>query len=279
MTATRIGMLLFPRMTQLDLTGPFEVFSRLPGADVLLLSKTLEPVVADTGLGLLPTATLRDCPPLDVICVPGGPGVNALMEDVEVLDWLRRQAERCALYQLGLQRLAGTRRRRPAARQAGHVALGRARSARRVRRDADRLPRGARRQRVHRWRRHRGHRFRVDDGGRTRRFGSGTRDSAADRIRARATIQCWNAGDGACRCCQCSARSRRCDAHGTRGDRGADFPRCLSAGYSAAGLRCSWSRGISSTRLQGRNRLSSWNTRMSSQASFTAPVLPGSANR
>jgi cyclohexyl-isocyanide hydratase len=94
MTATRIGMLLFPRMTQLDLTGPFEVFSRLPGADVLLLSKTLEPVVADTGLGLLPTATLRDCPPLDVICVPGGPGVNALMEDVEVLDWLRRQAER-----------------------------------------------------------------------------------------------------------------------------------------------------------------------------------------
>jgi cyclohexyl-isocyanide hydratase len=87
-----IGLLLFPRMTQLDLTGPFEVFSRLPDAQVLLLSKSLEPVEADTGLRLLPNATLRDCPALDVVCVPGGPGVNALMEDAEVLDWLRGQA-------------------------------------------------------------------------------------------------------------------------------------------------------------------------------------------
>jgi cyclohexyl-isocyanide hydratase len=86
-------MLLFPRMTQLDLTGPFEVFTRLPDAQVLLLSKTLEPIEADSGMRLLPYATLRDCPQLDVICVPGGPGVNALMEDAEVLDWLRGQAE------------------------------------------------------------------------------------------------------------------------------------------------------------------------------------------
>jgi cyclohexyl-isocyanide hydratase len=86
-------MLLFPRMTQLDLTGPFEVFTRLPDAQVLLLWKTLEPVEADSGLRLLPSATLRDCPALDVICVPGGPGVNALIEDAEVLDWLRHQAE------------------------------------------------------------------------------------------------------------------------------------------------------------------------------------------
>jgi cyclohexyl-isocyanide hydratase len=92
MPKLRIGMLLFPRMTQLDLTGPFEVFSRVPDAEVLLLSKTLEPVEADTGLRLLPYATLRDCPPLDVICVPGGPGVNALMEDEEVLGWLRQRA-------------------------------------------------------------------------------------------------------------------------------------------------------------------------------------------
>ena len=80
-------------MTQLDLTGPFEVFTRLPDAQVLLLWKTLEPVEADSGLRLLPYATLRDCPPLDVVCVPGGPGVNALMEDPEILDWLRQQAE------------------------------------------------------------------------------------------------------------------------------------------------------------------------------------------
>lgn len=93
MAPIRIGLLLFPRMTQLDLTGPFEVFAKLPDAEVLLLWKTLQPVEAETGLRLLPHATLRDCPLLDVVCVPGGPGVNALMEDDEVLAWLRSQAE------------------------------------------------------------------------------------------------------------------------------------------------------------------------------------------
>jgi cyclohexyl-isocyanide hydratase len=92
MPALCIGCLLFPRMTQLDLTGPFEVLTRVPDAQVLLLWKTLEPVEADTGLRMLPHATLRDCPPLDVVFVPGGPGVNAMMEDPEVLAWLREQA-------------------------------------------------------------------------------------------------------------------------------------------------------------------------------------------
>jgi cyclohexyl-isocyanide hydratase len=68
------------------------VFTRVPGAEVLLLWKTLEPIEADSGLRMLPYATLRDCPPLDIICVPGGPGVNALMEDEEVLAWLRERA-------------------------------------------------------------------------------------------------------------------------------------------------------------------------------------------
>jgi len=93
MPSFRIGLLLFPRMTQLDLTGPFEVFAKMPGAAVLLLWKTLEPVEAETGLRMLPHATLRDCPPLDLVCVPGGPGVSALMEDAEVLAWLRGQAQ------------------------------------------------------------------------------------------------------------------------------------------------------------------------------------------
>jgi cyclohexyl-isocyanide hydratase len=93
MPSFHIGLLLFPRMTQLDLTGPFEVFAKLPGAEVLLLWKTLQPVEAETGLRILPHATLRDCPPLDLVCVPGGPGVSALMEDAEVLDWLRGQAQ------------------------------------------------------------------------------------------------------------------------------------------------------------------------------------------
>lgn len=91
-TPLQIGLLLFPRLTQLDMTGPFEVFSRVTGAKVHLVWKTTDPVRSDTGLTMLPTTGFDDCPQLDVICVPGGPGVAALMEDEAVLAFLRRQA-------------------------------------------------------------------------------------------------------------------------------------------------------------------------------------------
>lgn len=87
-----IGLLLFPRLTQLDLTGPFEVFANTPGATVHLVWKTLEPVAAITGMKILPDTTFADCPQLDVLCVPGGSGVAEQMEDPVVLDFLRRQA-------------------------------------------------------------------------------------------------------------------------------------------------------------------------------------------
>jgi len=87
-----IGLLLFPNLTQLDLTGPFEVFANAPGATVHLVWKELEPVRAITGMRILPDTTLAGCPQLDVICVPGGSGIAAVMEDAEVLDFLRRQA-------------------------------------------------------------------------------------------------------------------------------------------------------------------------------------------
>jgi cyclohexyl-isocyanide hydratase len=91
-TEIRIGLLLFADLTQLDLTGPYEVFRAVPGVTTLLLAKTLEPVRAATGLRILPDTTLAACPPLDVVCVPGGPGVNAAMEDGEILGFLRGQA-------------------------------------------------------------------------------------------------------------------------------------------------------------------------------------------
>jgi cyclohexyl-isocyanide hydratase len=84
-----IGMLLFPKLTQLDLTGPFEVFHRIPDAKVHLVWKDTQPVYADSGLGLLPTTTLADCPALDIVFVPGGWGQIALMTDPEVLEFLR----------------------------------------------------------------------------------------------------------------------------------------------------------------------------------------------
>ena len=93
MNKIQIGLLIFPRMTQLDMTGPYEVFARIPNATVYLIWKSKEPVVCDTGLTLQPTATLNDCPKLDVICVPGGPGQIDLMEDVDVIEFVRRQGE------------------------------------------------------------------------------------------------------------------------------------------------------------------------------------------
>ncbi|HEV2572652.1 MAG TPA: DJ-1/PfpI family protein [Beijerinckiaceae bacterium] len=89
---TRFGILVFPNVQQLDLTGPYEVFSAVRDAEVHLIWKDLAPLRSSTGLMLTPTATLDDCPPLDVLCVPGGGGVNPLMEDAVVLDFLRRRA-------------------------------------------------------------------------------------------------------------------------------------------------------------------------------------------
>ena len=90
---TTIGMLLYPGLTQLDLTGPYEVLQRVPGARVELVWKNLDVVRADSGLGLSPTATFADCPALDVIMVPGGVGQVPLMSDPVVLDFLRERAE------------------------------------------------------------------------------------------------------------------------------------------------------------------------------------------
>jgi cyclohexyl-isocyanide hydratase len=89
----QIGMLLYPALTQLDLTGPFEVFSRLPQTSIHLLWKTKDPVWSDSGMALLPTMTLLECPRLDVLFVPGGRGQVPLMDDAEVLGFLSRQGE------------------------------------------------------------------------------------------------------------------------------------------------------------------------------------------
>jgi cyclohexyl-isocyanide hydratase len=92
MSTLHIGLLVFPQVTQLDLTGPLQVFARLPGATVHLIWKRIEPVPSDTVLALLPTVTFDDCPQLDVICVPGGAGSDDMVNDAETLAFLRRQA-------------------------------------------------------------------------------------------------------------------------------------------------------------------------------------------
>ena len=91
--ALQIGLVIFPKVTQLDLTGPLQVFSSVPDAKVHLIWKRIEPVASDSVLTLTPTTNFADCPQLDVICVPGGSGTDDMVNDAEMLDFLRRQAK------------------------------------------------------------------------------------------------------------------------------------------------------------------------------------------
>jgi cyclohexyl-isocyanide hydratase len=88
----QIGSLLFEGLDQIDLTGPFEVLSRIPNATYRVYGKTIAPVRDIRGLRLTPDAAIADAPKLDVLHVPGGFGQEALMEDTEVLNWIRAQA-------------------------------------------------------------------------------------------------------------------------------------------------------------------------------------------
>ena len=87
-----IGMLIFPRLTQLDMTGPYEVLARLPNTRVHLVAHSMAPVKTDRGMEIVPTVTLADCPQFDLVMVPGGAGQQDLMEDAVVLEFLRKQA-------------------------------------------------------------------------------------------------------------------------------------------------------------------------------------------
>jgi cyclohexyl-isocyanide hydratase len=98
-TQLQIGSLLFEGIDQIDLTGPFEVLSRIPNATYRVYGKAMAPVRDLKGLRLAPDAILADAPPLDVLHVPGGHGQEALMDDAEVLDWIRQQASgACSIF-------------------------------------------------------------------------------------------------------------------------------------------------------------------------------------
>ena len=88
-----IGLVIYPGMTALDIVGPQQVFSSLPGVKIHRLWKNLEAIATDDGMKILPDTTFADCPPLDLICVGGGLGQMAAVNDEEILDFFRRQSE------------------------------------------------------------------------------------------------------------------------------------------------------------------------------------------
>jgi transcriptional regulator GlxA family with amidase domain len=100
----RVGILIFPDVEVLDFTGPFEVFSvtRLneerrraePSPfEVKLVAEVMEPIVAAGGLRVLPDYHLNDCPPLDVLVVPGGWGTRKEINNDRLIDWIARRGK------------------------------------------------------------------------------------------------------------------------------------------------------------------------------------------
>ena len=85
---------IFPQLTQLDFMGPVQFLSRLPGAVVHVAAVSLDPVPTDCGFAIMPTVTFADCPPGDILCVPGGHGVAAALSDGATVPFIAGQAAR-----------------------------------------------------------------------------------------------------------------------------------------------------------------------------------------
>jgi putative intracellular protease/amidase len=212
---------LFPGVTQLDFTGPHQVFSSLPGSEVIVASVAGGTIESSGGLTFAGLQRLADISACDVLCVPGGRGVtdNAIHDEAFLGE---------------LRRLAATAQFVTSVRT-GSIALGAAGLLRGKRaachwawRDTLALfgaipgprPRRSRRQRRHWWRRHGRHRFRVDPGGRNRRTRGRAGDPASDRVRAVAALRCRSARDCPARDPGASSRPKRRDGDDpAKGDR------------------------------------------------------------
>ncbi len=93
MSNFNVGFVVFPHLTQLDFTGPLQVLARLPESASHIIAKSEAPVPSDCGLSLVPTRTFATCPPLDLICIPGGVrGVIGAIGDRETIEFVRLQA-------------------------------------------------------------------------------------------------------------------------------------------------------------------------------------------
>ena len=194
-----IGSLLFEGVDQIDLTGPFEVLSRIPNSTYRIYGKTAAPVRDLKGLRLTPDATLADAPPLDVLHVPGGFGQEALMEDTEVLAWIRRQATgACSIFSVCTGALAVWRGRPPEGTP-GDDALGVVSPAAVLRRHPRQRTGGRRRRLGLRRRRHGRNRRRLAPRGRVARRRRRSGHPASHGLCAGAALRQRHARDRASR--------------------------------------------------------------------------------
>jgi cyclohexyl-isocyanide hydratase len=97
----QVNIIIVPDMVQLDITGPYEVLSRVPGWTLDLVAATMDPVRTDRGLTILPTQTRETAKPSDILVIPGGTGIDTAMLDESWLDYARREAEH-AKYVFGI---------------------------------------------------------------------------------------------------------------------------------------------------------------------------------
>ena len=109
-----------PDVTQLDLTGPIQVLSRLPGAQIALPRQEIEPISTDSGFSIMPTTTFADAPQADILVVPGGRGAFAVLDDAVVVEFMRHQAADGGTKRSRNQALGGT----PRCRRTSPATLG-----------------------------------------------------------------------------------------------------------------------------------------------------------
>lgn len=90
-TPTNIVFVVFAGITQLDFTGPAQFLARLPGARLYVAAETLDPIQTDSAFSIVPNTRFDSCPQADVLCVPGGPGVESALLRTSLLDFVRTQ--------------------------------------------------------------------------------------------------------------------------------------------------------------------------------------------
>jgi transcriptional regulator GlxA family with amidase domain len=104
MNRKRVGVLIFPKAEVLDFCGPFEVLAavRLDESrrreqpspfDVFLVAERVEPVTTNGGLRVIPDYVLADCPPLDILIVPGGWGVRQEINNESLIAWIAERGK------------------------------------------------------------------------------------------------------------------------------------------------------------------------------------------